>query len=594
IVATPAIRLELATEYRDLGRFAEASAEIAAVLALDAEDPAALMQQGALLRAQGQRAEAHAAFTRALAQAPDRAAVLVQLAIEDRALGRPADSLARLDQALALAPTHFAACEQLVEHHLIAGANAAAANCARRWAAAHPQHPSPLLQLGRALLAQGEIAAGIAVFDDALDRLGPHPALVIAKTEALRRLRNYTAAQATLDRHGAAGAMAPALLRAELLLDQGYTNTARAALQALQPETAPDRARHALLLARCAEADGDLDAAVAQAETAQMLTPASPQPELELARLQLHRCDAPAARRHLGHHARMQTAESLLKRTPPHLSQTHLGQLIDELALDNAVAAELAAARTDPPQPRFARLRRLFLDYPDNTAAATALLDAARRSGLFAPPNAPDDAAPAIPRRIAQLWHEVEPPDDVGWLMQSWTARNPGFAYLRFDADSAAAFIDAQCADEVSEAYALCGDAAQRADLFRLAWLAQGGGVWADADDRCFAGLAEILPDGTQFAAVQQIEGALGNSFIAAVPGHPIVCAALAQGCAALIRGDHDYQWLSTGPGLLSRAFATFISTAPDDGWRKTTRIFEFGGFQRSVGVGALLGYKMG
>ena len=114
---------------------------------------------------------------------------------------------------------------------------------------------------------------------------------------------------------------------------------------------------------------------------------------------------------------------------------------------------------------------------------------------------------------------------------------------------------------EALAAYRAASEPAQRADLIRLAYLAAKGGVYLDADDRCIAALGSFVSPDATFVAYQEDDyGTLANNFLAVVPEHPVICLALRLAADALNRGDRDILWLSTGPGLLSRAFAQTIS----------------------------------
>ena len=82
------------------------------------------------------------------------------------------------------------------------------------------------------------------------------------------------------------------------------------------------------------------------------------------------------------------------------------------------------------------------------------------------------------------------------------------------------------------------------------------------ADDRCIAPIATLDPGGRALIVYQEDLGSIGNNFIGARPGHPVIQRALSNGAAAINRGDSDILWLSTGPGLLTRSFAAWKTRA--------------------------------
>ncbi len=234
---------------------------------------------------------------------------------------------------------------------------------------------------------------------------------------------------------------------------------------------------------------------------------------------------------------------------------------------------------------------------PDHTLSAIALLVELRLSGLL--PAVAVDAPQAgdgrrIPRRIAQFWAQGEPDADLVPMMQSWQAAHPDHAYRCFDRASALAFLQENCTPEVARAFRRAREAAQAADIFRLAWLTVEGGVWADADDRCLAPVSGLIGAETTFLGYQEEFGSIGNNVLAAAPGHPAVVAALRDAVSAALRGDQDMIWLSTGPGLLSRTFARHLSEVPvqAEAALRDVRIATRAEMQRCVAMFCAAGYK--
>ncbi len=113
---------------------------------------------------------------------------------------------------------------------------------------------------------------------------------------------------------------------------------------------------------------------------------------------------------------------------------------------------------------------------------------------------------------------------------------------------------------EILRAYIRSQEIAQKADLFRLAYLSVKGGFYVDADDRSLAPIYSFVSPAAHFVTYQEDYGTLGNNFLGAKPNHPAIGLALKLGAEAINRGDHDLLWLSTGPALLTRAFAQLIA----------------------------------
>jgi len=257
----------------------------------------------------------------------------------------------------------------------------------------------------------------------------------------------------------------------------------------------------------------------------------------------------------------------------------------------------LKAISCEPAEGQVELLRGLVAANPDSTPAAIRLVLALRRSGRLgtaatATPRQP--LAGVIPRRIAQYWDSSRPPSDVAALTRSWTDLNPGYEYRLFDDASASQYLGARAAPEVLKAFRRAAHPAQRADVFRLAYLAADGGFYADSDDRCIAPLACWTPASARFLGYVEDYGTIANNCLAAAPGHPVIALALASAAEAINRGDADMLWLSTGPGLLTRAFARVAAAGEGRGIAalRDSHLLDLGFVRRSVAIHCHLGYK--
>jgi tetratricopeptide (TPR) repeat protein len=268
--------------------------------------------------------------------------------------------------------------------------------------------------------------------------------------------------------------------------------------------------------------------------------------------------DLPAARASLASELTTAKVERKLRRQSSNVSQSLMGQILDDYRLDQQSIDHLIAIRARPlseqTEPLFDQIRH----HPGSTAVAITTLLHLRQAGFFTRPAHSGNTS--IPRRIAQFWHHDAPPFDIARYMQSWVASNGDWHYELFSSSSAGAFIARHCSGSVLAAYRQSQDATTKADLFRLAWLCHSGGVYVDADDAATGAIDRILGPATKFAVHQEDTGSIGNNFIAVVPGHPVIEAALAEAATSILRGDRDIVWLSTGPGLLSRVFVQWLA----------------------------------
>jgi mannosyltransferase OCH1-like enzyme len=230
--------------------------------------------------------------------------------------------------------------------------------------------------------------------------------------------------------------------------------------------------------------------------------------------------------------------------------------------------------------------------YPDYTPAAIVAATILRQSDQFATALATNsEVASPIPRRIVQFWDDA-PPDDVKTLMASWQEFNLDHKWIYFDDHQAKEFLQSEFGGEVLQAYHHARLPAQKADLFRLAYLAARGGVYADADDRCFAPLDGYIRPNATLVVYQENFGSLGNNFIAATAAHPVITRALELAAAAMNRLDKDLVWLSTGPGLFTRAFAQVWAGSKPGCLLLRTQVLDLGPIQRVIGMHCPVRYK--
>ena len=239
------------------------------------------------------------------------------------------------------------------------------------------------------------------------------------------------------------------------------------------------------------------------------------------------------------------------------ISQNHVGQLLEDFELDRLALDKLAHARRLPIDAQLAKLKQIVNEHPGSTAAAIRTTIALRQAGYFSCSESTNETSSysAIPKHIVQYW-DHEPSPDIRDLMASWQSMNSGYHWQCFDNQQAIGFLDQNFPPSVLKAYRRATQPAQKADIFRLAYLTARGGIYADADDRCDAMLGGTLGSDKTFVAHQDNFGSIGNNFIAACPEHPVLRRALFLAVEAVNRGDQDLIWLCTGPGLLTRAFA--------------------------------------
>jgi tetratricopeptide (TPR) repeat protein len=578
-------------ELREQGRFEEARQAIETLRSRPQGAFHAHLQQGLLHRAESANEAALAAFEAAHANEPAQIGPVIEIVETLRALGRPVEAHERILQGLRLDKDNPGLQMQLAEHLLLAEDAEAALKISLEAISAHPRRMGPYLTASRAAAELGEQQQAMDYLDAAARQVGPHPEIVAAKAGLAMRWHQRQAAEALFAGQSpeTAAHFSVWAQRVRLAIRIADYETAEALLP-VAPPTRREASLAAQFRGEIAEGRWRLEEAVDLYRQAIAIQPDNAGAQANLARISLKLLDVEGAARSLRAVIGLTSSGKRLRGQSLNVSQTHLGQWIDEFALDPQLLRQLQEARQAPPAERIAALKTLVLDNPDYTPAALALLIALRQAGAFA---APPLAGPPIPRRILQFWDEPEPPADIVELMESWRLAHADFAYVRFDDRDAQAFLIGRGLLDVLIAYQRAREPAQKADIIRLAYLATEGGFYVDADDRCLSPIASFAPAEANFIAYQEDYGTLGNNFLGAAPGHPVFRLALRLATDSLNRGDADFLWLSTGPGLLTRAFCA-IAAREEFSAAVLSRavVLDMGIIERHIGVHCPVRYK--
>lgn len=231
--------------------------------------------------------------------------------------------------------------------------------------------------------------------------------------------------------------------------------------------------------------------------------------------------------------------------TSDHFSLSLIGNLMSDLKLFHREQATLPSGSHD---------RYLTAHY---VHAASKVI-----KHHFEQPSAPaHDDRQHIPHRVVQYWNERTPPQSVTDIMHSWS-NLPGIEYQRFNSQSARSFLRRTFGADYERAFRRANNVAEGADFFRLCYLRHHGGLYADADDLLYGQLDELLPAGEDMVCFREPFGTLANNVIAAIPEHPAIVLASEMAAEALLSRDNDNTWSKTGPGLLTRAVASYLVQA--------------------------------
>jgi tetratricopeptide (TPR) repeat protein len=590
------VKIALASEYGNHNRADEALRVFEDILVSNPSHVATLMALGQLHRSRGDALKAKAAFRTVLEVQPSHTRALVELAHTSWATGEPASAQALLLRALSQDPTCLDAIIASAELALRTGDAASALQSARRAIELYPGQIGPYLLGARAAadLLDRDEAEGL--LDQARAAFGFRSEIAAAQIHILRQYRCYDPVRAII---AEADKQAPVnfglcMQVISFAIAQGDFDTAEQSLSSVSATSSKETARVLYLRASLAEARRQYHEAVADYEAAIAGDDSEFEWHEAAARCYLLLADTDRARDHLRAAMHLNAATNIANGKSSNISQHHIGQILDEFMLHHETLDMLRQASALPPRTRIDTLQRLVRDNPEQTAPAILLLLAMRQEGQFAAEHGPagQGSRHAIPKRIVHYWHTATMPSDVAEIIASWRQMHRDYEHVLFDDAGAINFLRAQGLDAALQAFRRGATPAQRVDILRLAYLSSVGGFFVDADDRCLIPLDDYLPASVNFAAYQDNYGTIGVNFLGAAPGHPVITRALDNAVTAVNRGDRDIVWLSTGPGLLTRAFAQLVVQPGSDDWLAKCNLLELWKLHSAVGVHCPARYK--
>jgi tetratricopeptide (TPR) repeat protein len=232
------------------------------------------------------------------------------------------------------------------------------------------------------------------------------------------------------------------------------------------------------------------------------------------------------------------------------------GQLLREIKLNPYANKRLADAKKIDLDDRFQLLAKIAKDEPNHLGAAISLLALLSQNKKLKQnlKVLGGSAKSNIPKNIIQFWDSKDVPLRMEEIMQSWSGLNPNFQYQLFDDQSAQDFIKTYHSSEVLKAFRTANHPAMRSDLFRLAYLYEFGGIYADADDLCVNPIDGFIGVGVDLILVQEPAGSIGNNFLATSPRHPFIAFALSCIVNNILNKAGGI-WFASGPGALTICF---------------------------------------
>jgi tetratricopeptide (TPR) repeat protein len=567
-------KLELVTELRDRGLYDEAKSILDAALQLEPGNVHTKMQCGYFHRHTGDRGAARTIFCDISQNHPDFLQALVEVAIEERALGNPGKAEKILEQVVATKPNHLPALGQLAECARLTGDLEQCLSIYQRALELYPGQIWLYIHTSQTLSDCGEHTAAHTLLDTATSIFGERPEISCKRAELLKRAGLLPdarqAVEAAFRDNPHSFPLWSHCVQFDILL--GDYAAAAARLKAFSSEIVSELSAGHVFRGQLAEAQHQFDEARDHYRAALALNPHDGWARAEMFRICMLLLRVDEAHNHLVAWTRLNKPAAVARGQSMNVSQSHMGQVYGEFALNRDLIEQLVQIRALAPENRIAPLRSLLRQNADHSPSAIQLIVAMRQAKLLnvPPPGTDRSSSTSIPKVIIQYWDDPEPPEDVTRLMETWRSLNPEYVHQRFNDADAQAFLSQHYEPSVLRAYRRAENPAEKADLFRLAYLYVLGGVYVDADDRCLAPIGSVLPPHVSLAVYQEdyalgglAVGTLGNNFLAAAPHNAVIGRALELATEALNRGDTDIVWLKTGPALISRAFAEIAAKTP-------------------------------
>ncbi|MCP9938095.1 hypothetical protein, partial [Cyanobium sp. Aljojuca 7A6] len=233
--------------------------------------------------------------------------------------------------------------------------------------------------------------------------------------------------------------------------------------------------------------------------------------------------------------AMVQSAE--VRRTLPPKAAAHFGVTFSGILLtERLVMGEDGAAK----------------DVRDSVLAAVRSISSWRSRGF-------QEGYGRVPHQMMQYWNTPQPPADIASIMATWEGTK-GIDYQRFDRQSARHFLASRLGKEWETAFSAANSPAEESDYFRLCWIMLEGGMYVDGDDRLVGDASALIGAHRGLTVYAEPHGFISNNLVLAPPHHPAIVWAAAAARRALAERHNDSTWSKTGPGLLSRAVAWYLS----------------------------------
>ena len=168
-----------------------------------------------------------------------------------------------------------------------------------------------------------------------------------------------------------------------------------------------------------------------------------------------------------------------------------------------------------------------------------------------------------IPHILHQIWHSihhVSPPEKYLKGTRTFREKHPGWDYMLWDKKMSRSFIY-KYYRWFFPVYSGYDHWIKRVDSLRYFLLHFFGGVYLDLDSECWKNIESLLGNyGFVGCSNYRLPGEIGNGFLAAVPGHPLLCEIIKKLPDTRKKAVFD----STGPSFLGEMIKSFSNSSED------------------------------
>ncbi|MEL6496532.1 MAG: tetratricopeptide repeat protein [Cyanobacteria bacterium J06623_7] len=551
-------KLLLARTQIELGAFKKAKLLVEELLQQFPENRQAQLIKGNVLQQELDFAAAIALYEKILAAEPTHLPSRLAIAKIYSQTGRVQEAIACLEKTCRMLET--VNIQTLIQLGLLHQANENYASASFWYQKAYreyPEHHQGYCRQANLYALQGNLDAALELLAEAQAKIPHAQAIVISLARLHTQAGNVKVSQQILD-----GGIANFGDRTMLLIQlsqvykmQGNLTAALSTLEAINSD-------RKTLQGRIAKLKADIYCELYNYEQA----------ELHLHQAINLQPTAPAARDRLAAiytiYGRVAQAQQQLKAATADLNRqitpgktrvplrSHVAFLLNELRINPCLLTELEAAHRQDKQLQIMEFARLLTMDSSYLGAAICLTRELRAQGIFEELkqffNRESINASQIPQRIVQFWDEAEPPAEVLRISHSWREHNPDYEYRRFSLKTAISFLEDHYDGEIVRAFLNCDRAATQADFFRLAYLNQFGGFYADMDDMCQQSLDPLVNSGAELIVVQEHLACFGNNFLGCIPQQSMIRASLKRAADNLNNYQNETPWLTTGPALIT------------------------------------------